>query len=64
MSRAFENIKEKWMLASIIQGPKWNVPFYIHIFVVDKETGVVLGKKKFKEPYVIYYINKIFKEHN
>ena len=52
------------MLASIIQGPKWNVPFYIHIFVVDKETGVVLGKKKFKEPYVIYYINKIFKEHN
>lgn len=56
--QAFEIIKEKIMTTPVLQGPKWNLPFHIHLDASDKEIGVVLGQQEEKDPYVIYYISQ------
>jgi hypothetical protein len=44
--------------APVIQPPDWSLPFEIICDASDYVIGVVLGQRKDKKPYVIYYISK------
>jgi len=41
--------------ALVIQPPYWSLPFEIMCDACDYAMGVVLGQRKDKKPYVIYY---------
>ena len=42
----------------VIQPPDWSLPFEIMCDASDYVVGVVLGQRKDKKPYVIYYASK------
>jgi hypothetical protein len=44
--------------APVIQPPNWSLPFEIMCDAYDYVVGVVLGQRKDKKPYVIYYTSK------
>jgi hypothetical protein len=44
--------------ALVIQPPDWSLPFEIMCDASDYIVGVVLGQRKDKKPYVIYYASK------
>ena len=44
--------------AHVIQPPYWPLPFEIMCDASDYAVGAVLGQKKDKKPYVIYYASK------
>jgi hypothetical protein len=44
--------------ALVIQCPDWSLPFEIMCDASDYAVGVVLGRRKDKKPYVIYYATK------
>jgi len=44
--------------APVIQPPDWSLPFEIMCDASDYVVGVVLGQRKDKKPYVIYYTSK------
>ena len=44
--------------APIMQPPDWSLPFEIMCDASDYGVGVVLGQRKEKKPYVIYYASK------
>jgi len=44
--------------ALVIQPPDWSLPFEIMCDASDYVVGVILGQRKDKKPYVIYYANK------
>ena len=46
------------LTALIIQPPDWNLPFEIMCDASDYVVGVVLGKRKDKKMYAIYYASK------
>ena len=44
--------------APIMQAPDWSLPFEIMCDASDYAIGVVLGQRKDKKPYVIYYASR------
>jgi len=42
----------------VIQPPNWSLHFKIMCDASDYDVGAVLGQKKDKKPYVIYYASK------
>ena len=58
--KAFYKIKEALVTALVIQPPDWSLPFEIICDVSDYAIGEVLGQRRDKNPYVIYYASKTF----
>uniref|UniRef100_A0A2N9GXZ8 Reverse transcriptase domain-containing protein n=1 Tax=Fagus sylvatica TaxID=28930 RepID=A0A2N9GXZ8_FAGSY len=52
---AFEKLKGTLTSAPIMQPPDWSLPFEIMCDASDYAIGAVLGQRKDKKPYVIYY---------
>jgi hypothetical protein len=42
---AFETLKPKMSMASVLRGPNWTLPFHIYTDASDTTIGGVLGKK-------------------
>ena len=55
---AFDKIKNMLTSAPIMQPPDWTLPFEIMCDASDYAIGAVLGQRKDKKPYVIYYASK------
>jgi hypothetical protein len=55
---AFVKLKNLLTSAPIIQPPDWSLPFEIMCDASDYAVGAVLGQRKDKKPYVIYYASK------
>ena len=53
--RAFNRLKEALISAPIITPPDWSLPFEIMCDASDHAVGAVLGQRKDKNSYVIYY---------
>jgi hypothetical protein len=56
--KAFVKLKNLLTSAPIIQPPDWSLPFEIMCDASDYAVGAVLGQRKDKKPYVIYYASK------
>ena len=52
---AFELLNKKLTSASIVVAPDWNLPFELMCDASDFAVGAVLGKRKEKVFYAIYY---------
>ena len=57
--KAFVKLKNLLTFALVIQPPDWSLPFEIMCDASDYVVGVVLGQRKDKKPYVIYYASKL-----
>ena len=55
---AFEILKAKLLVAPILRGRDWTLPFHISIDTSDMAIRGFLGKKEGKLPYAIYFISK------
>jgi hypothetical protein len=55
---AFVKLKNLLTYALVIQPPDWSLPFEIMRDASDYAIGAVLGQRKDKKPYVIYYASK------
>jgi len=55
---AFVKLKKLLTSSPVIQPPEWSLPFEIMCDASDYAVGAVLGQKKDKKPYVIYYASK------
>jgi hypothetical protein len=55
---AFVKLKNLLTSAPVIQPPDWSLPFEIMCDASDYFVGAVLGQRKDKKPYVIYYASK------
>jgi len=55
---AFVKLKNLLTSAPVIQPPVWSLPFEIMCDASDYVVGAVLGQRKDKKPYVIYYASK------
>jgi hypothetical protein len=55
---AFVKLKNLLTSAPVIQPPDWSLPFEIMCDASDYDMGAVLGQRKDKKPYVIYYASK------
>jgi hypothetical protein len=55
---AFVKLKNLLTSAPVIQPPDWSLPFEIMCNASDYVVGAVLGQRKDKKPYVIYYASK------
>jgi hypothetical protein len=55
---AFVKLKNLLTSAPVIQPPDWSLPFEIICDASDYAVGAVLGQRKDKKPYVIYYASK------
>jgi len=55
---AFVKLKNLLTSAPVIQPPDWSLPFEIMCDTSDYAVGAVLGQRKDKKPYVIYYASK------
>ncbi|XP_038978855.1 uncharacterized protein LOC120109176, partial [Phoenix dactylifera] len=56
--RAFDKLKSLLTSAPIMQPPDWSLPFEIMCDASEYAVGVVLGQRKERKPYVIYYASK------
>ncbi|XP_024441588.2 uncharacterized protein LOC112324170 [Populus trichocarpa] len=56
--KAFVKLKSLLTSAPVIQPPDWSLPFEIMCDASDYVVGAVLGQRKDKKPYVIYYASK------
>ena len=54
----FVKLKNLLTYAHFIQPPDWSLPFEIMCDASDYVVGAVLGQRKDKKPYVIYYASK------
>jgi len=54
----FVKLKKLLTSAPVIQPPDWSLPFEIMCDVSDYAVGAILGQRKDKKSYVIYYANK------
>ncbi|XP_052204012.1 uncharacterized protein LOC127809288, partial [Diospyros lotus] len=52
---SFERLRNALISAPIIQPPDWSLPFELMCDASDYAIGAVLGQRKDKKPYVIYY---------
>ncbi|KAF8093433.1 hypothetical protein N665_0383s0061 [Sinapis alba] len=55
---AFKEIKLRLVSAPIVQAPKWDLPFEIMCDACDFAIDAVLGQKKDKNLYAIYYASR------
>jgi len=55
---AFVKLKNLLTSTPVIQPPDWSLPFEIMCDASDYAVGAVLGQRKDKKPYVIYYASK------
>ncbi|XP_057996598.1 uncharacterized protein LOC131175918 [Hevea brasiliensis] len=55
---SYNRLKEALTIAPIMQPPDWSLPFEIMCDASDFTVGAVLGQKKEKRSYAIYYANK------
>ena len=55
---AFELLKKKLTSAPIVVAPDWNLPFELMCDASDFSVGVVLGQRKEKVFYAIYYASR------
>ncbi|XP_019259383.1 PREDICTED: uncharacterized protein LOC109237523 [Nicotiana attenuata] len=55
---AFEELKKKLVTAPIIVAPDWSLPFELMCDASDLAIGAVLGRRKYKMFYSIYYASK------
>ncbi|KAL4296425.1 hypothetical protein GQ457_12G013270 [Hibiscus cannabinus] len=55
---AFKKIKNMLISAPIMRPPDWALPFEIMCDASDYAVGAVLGQRKDKKPYAIYYASK------
>ncbi|XP_019266998.1 PREDICTED: uncharacterized protein LOC109244370 [Nicotiana attenuata] len=56
--KAFEELKKKLVAAPIIAAPGWSLPFELMCIASDHAIGAVLGQRKDKIFYSIYYASK------
>lgn len=57
-SKSFFELKEALTHALVHKGPKWELPFHIHIDASDHAIGVVLGQKETIVKHAIYLVSK------
>ena len=55
---AFELLKKKLTLALIVVAPDWNLPFELMCDASNFAVGAVLGQRKEKVFYAIYYVSR------
>jgi hypothetical protein len=56
--KAFNCLKEKLISAPIVVAPDWSLPFEIMCDASDSAVGAVLGQRKNKVFYTIYYASR------
>ena len=56
--KAFVKLKSLLTSILVIEPPDWSLPFEIMCDASDYAVGAVLGQRKDKKPYVIYYASK------
>jgi hypothetical protein len=56
--KALVKLKNLLTFAPVIQPLDWSLPFEIMCDDSDYAMGAVLGQRKYKKPYVIYYVSK------
>ncbi|XP_075087857.1 uncharacterized protein LOC142169835 [Nicotiana tabacum] len=56
--KAFEELKKKLVVAPIIAAPDWSLPFELMCDASDHTIGAMLGQRKDKIFYSIYYASK------
>jgi RNase H-like domain found in reverse transcriptase len=54
----FDRIKKALTSAPVLQPSDWNLPFEMMCNASDYAIGAILGQRKDKVPYVIYYARK------
>ena len=59
---ALDTLKSKLVIAPILKGPNWALPFHIHTDASNKAIGADLGQINEKLPYAIYCIRKNLSE--
>ena len=59
---AFNTLRNALISALILQPPDWDHPFEIMCDASDYTVGAVLGQRKDKKPYAIYYASKVLNE--
>lgn len=62
MYETFLTLKKKLTLAPIILALDWSLPFKVMCDASAYVIGAVLGQRKNKQFYVIYYARKILNE--
>ena len=60
--KAFGELKEKLVSAPIISSPDWNSPFEVMCDASRVAHGLVLGQRRNKILYPIYYASKALNE--
>ena len=60
--KAFETLKEKFISAPLIVAPDWGLPFELMCDASDYAVGAVLGQRKDKIFYAIYYASRTLNE--
>ena len=55
---AFDKLKELLTSAPIMMPPDWSLPFELMCDASDYAVGAVLGQRKDKRPYAIYYASR------
>ena len=61
-NQAFCTLKEKLISAPIVVTPDWELPFELMCDASDYAVGAMLGQKKDKVFYAIYYASKTLNE--
>jgi hypothetical protein len=56
--KAFVRVKNLLTSAPVIQPPDWSLPFEIMCDASNYAMGAILGQRKDKKSYVIYYASK------
>ncbi|XP_019253789.1 PREDICTED: uncharacterized protein LOC109232472 [Nicotiana attenuata] len=56
--KAFEELKKKLVATPIIAAPDWSLPFKLMCDASDHAIGAVLGQRRDKGFYFIYYVSK------
>ena len=56
--KAFEKLKDLLISALIMEPLDWSLSFELMCDANDYAVGIVLGQRKDKKPYVIYYASK------
>ena len=59
---AFATLKRSLTTPPIVQPPDWSLPFELMCDASDYAVGAVLGQRRGKDPYVVYYASKTLNE--
>ncbi|XP_075473961.1 uncharacterized protein LOC142505020 [Primulina tabacum] len=60
--QAYENLKERLVIAALLVAPDWDLPFEVMCDASDTAVGVVLGQRRNKVFHIIYYASKTIDE--